>query len=157
MNMPELTGDWKLVASGLFKRLTELAHRKGDDYPGPWMLRADGRKSDWAGKRNVPPSVTSLSFPCFELGPIQGHGKKNTQHQYPLMSLYQWSDCTHAARQWDKEQSYPKMADVENAKGQIIYMPHIWCVIAGNGMAFNASWYLMLNFRSALDLRPNRL
>lgn len=134
MNMPELSGNWKLVMSGLFKQLTEVVRSKNDEYPGPWMLRADGRESDWARTKDFPPSVTSLSFPYFELGPILGHGKKNTENQYPVMSLNQWHDRTEAARQWDMEQSYSQMADVVNQKDQSIYIPHLWSLMAGNGM-----------------------
>lgn len=121
MNIPELSGSWKLVMSGLFKQLGELIRSKADEYPGPWMLRADGRESNWARNGDVPPTITSLSFPYFELGPIQDHGKKYTRDRYPPMSLNQWRDRTDAARQWDTEQSYSQMAEVKNGENQSIY------------------------------------
>jgi hypothetical protein len=155
MNIPELSGNLKLVMSGLFKQLTDHVRAKGDEYPGPWMLRADGRESDLTQNIEVSPTVISLSFPYFELGPLKGHGKKESQNQYPLMSLHQWQDRTDAARQWEMEQSYSQLTDVDGGKDQSIYLPHVWAVIAGNGMFFNVeASSLMLTFYSSFHLWP---
>ena len=124
--------------SGLFKQLMNDVHAKGDDYPGPWMLRADGCESDWVQNKKASPTVMSLSFPYFELGPTKPHKKKHCQSHYPLMSLYQWQDRTDAARQWDREQSYSQMSDVDGGKDQGIYLPHLWAIIVGNGILSDA-------------------
>lgn len=134
MNMPEVSDNWKLVVSGLFKQLSDYVRVKGDRYLGPWLLRADGMKSNWTSEQDIPPSVTCLSFPCFETGPVQGHGERGTQDQYPVMNLYQWIDRTRAAGQWKFEESYPQLAGFGEAKDRIIYVPHVWCLVAGNGI-----------------------
>jgi hypothetical protein len=133
MNMPELSSNWKLVMSGLFKELTTVIHSTTNEYLGPWSIRADGRESDWSRTKELPPTVTSLSFPCFQLGPIHGHGQRGTPNQYPLMSLNQWNNRTAVAKQWDMEQSYSQMSDAKNGKDQAIYVPHVWALIAGDG------------------------
>ncbi|KAF2868113.1 hypothetical protein BDV95DRAFT_580271 [Massariosphaeria phaeospora] len=132
MNIPELSGNLRLVMSGLFQQLADHVRPKGNEYSGPWMLRADGRESDWARNKEPSLTVTSLSFPYFKLSSIKGHEKDEYHSQYPFMSLHQWQDRTDASRHCDMEQSYSQLADIEGGRDQSIYIPHVWVIIAGN-------------------------
>ncbi|KAF1951107.1 hypothetical protein CC80DRAFT_597741 [Byssothecium circinans] len=132
LSVPNLSRDWSIVLLSLLKRIRTLHYDQSTDRFFPWTLRADSAELGLSGTGGKTLSATSISFPYFELGPVLGHGPKNTDYQYPIMSLYEWDDRFESVKEWDSEQSFRLMNDGAADKDSIIYVPHVWAITFGD-------------------------
>jgi hypothetical protein len=132
-SVPNLSGDWSIVLLSLLERIRKQHYDHSTDRFFPWTLRADSSELGLSGAGDATLSATSISFPYFALGSIFGHGPRNTERQYPIMSLFEWDDRFESAKEWDMEQSFHLMNDGSGDKESIIYVPHVWA------LAFNDS------------------
>lgn len=132
-SVPNLSRDWRIVLLSLLERIRKLYYDHSTNRFFPWTLRADSSELGLPGEGDATLSATAISFPYFALGPVSGHGPRNTERQYPIMSLFEWDDRFESAKEWDMEQSFHLMHDGPSNKDSIIYVPHVWA------LAFNDS------------------
>ncbi|KAF2684217.1 hypothetical protein K458DRAFT_404491 [Lentithecium fluviatile CBS 122367] len=128
LGVPHLSQDWKIVLLSLLKRIRKLHYDHSTNRFFPWTLRADSADLGLTGAGDTTLSATAVSFPYFALGSLFGHGPKNTDEQYPIMSLFEWDDRFESAKEWDAEQSFRLMNDAKNSRDSIIYVPHVWAI-----------------------------
>jgi hypothetical protein len=129
LSRPGLSNNWKIVLLSLLNRIRQLHRIHGSNHYFPWVMRADSSEMGLNMKSDAILSATSVSFPYFTTGPLQGHGSKDTDDQYPSMSLFEWDSRFESAKEWDSEQIYRIMSDESGTKDSIIYVPHLWSVI----------------------------
>lgn len=129
LSRPGLSNNWKIVLLSLLNRARHLHRIHGLSHYFPWVMRADNSEMGLSMKSNEILSATSVSFPYFAVGPLQGHGPKDTGDQYPIMSLFEWDNRFESAKEWDSEQIYRIMSDESGTKDSIIYVPHVWSVV----------------------------
>jgi hypothetical protein len=129
LSRPGLSNNWKIVLLSLLNRVRNLHRIHGSSHYFPWVMRADSSEMRLSTKSDATLSATSVSFPYFAVGPLQGHGPKDTDDQYPIMSLFEWDNRFESAKEWDSEQIYRIMSDESGTKDSIIYVPHVWSVV----------------------------
>jgi hypothetical protein len=129
LSRPGLSNNWKIVLLSLLKRVRHLHRIHGSSHYFPWVMRADSSEMGLSMKSDAILSATSVSFPYIAVGPLQGHGTKDTDDQYPIMSLFEWDNRFESAKEWDSEQIYRIMSDENDTKDSIIYIPHVWSVV----------------------------
>lgn len=130
LNAPDLTRSWKAVVLALLEKIRKTLKTETCAYP--WLLRADGEDLSVQNKDYVTHTATSISFPSFKLGPLKGHETDDDLQHFPMMSLFQWFDPSDAAKEWDCEQVFSRMAGDRSVKDQIVFIPHIWSLVFNN-------------------------
>lgn len=135
MSRPGLSNNWKIVLLSLLNRVRNLHRIHGSSHYLPWVMRADSSELGLSTKSDQILSAASVSFPFFAIGPLQGHGPKDTDDQYPIMSLFEWDNRFESAKEWDSEQIYRNMSEDIDTKDSIIYVPHVWSVVFDNSKA----------------------
>ncbi|KAF2492974.1 hypothetical protein BU16DRAFT_95292 [Lophium mytilinum] len=132
LRTPNLSRDWSIVLLSLLKRIRKLHYDHSTNRFFPWTLRADSCELGLSGAANTALSATTISFPCFALGSVFGHGPRETDQQHPMMSLFEWDDRFESSKEWDSEQSFRLMNDGTVDKDSIIYVPHVWAIAFNN-------------------------
>jgi len=138
LSAPDLSRDWIIVLLSLLKRVRKYHHDDSTERFFPWMLRADSLELGLPNARKMTLSATTISVPYFAIGSMFGHGPRNTDHQYPIMSLFEWDNRFESAKEWDSEQSFRLMHDSAENKESIIYVPQVWAI------TFNDSRFLKI-------------